>query len=283
MVVSTNFPNSPNRSKRQRCDNTQEVINNTELSNTRDQGDNNRELNQVSMPASNDCVMTIIQCIKRELELRKNNADANNANDANDAQNSNFSKELDDLTNTSVRMIVNNVPFVKMLASMPAQSSAVDIPIVTRQYEEQFMREAQSQSEASCIMKNDCECMFLNKKMPFVGMAFILPDSASGMSTHGNGMCILCMRKHTQLLFYKTLFQGHNPRLVIQRYGNICQVKGEYDVSAVLMCNPNGAVNCMPLPIVAHQRNRYTVHDVSGKKYIKQHGVYYEDFQTPLA
>ena len=274
---SSNSSNASNSSKRQRRDDTQDLMHITESTNTQD--DDNSELNRVAMTASNDCVVCIIQCIKRELGLRKNNVDE----EASDTLHSNSSKELDDLTNTSVRMIVNNVPFVKMLASMPAQSSAVDIPIVTRQYEEQFMREAQSRSEASCIMQKDCECMFLNKKMPFVGMAFILPDSTSGMSTHGNGMCVLCMRKHTQLLFYKTLFQGHNPRLVIQRYGNICQAKGEYDVSAVLMCNPNGPVNCMPLPIVAHQRNRYTVHDVSGKKYIKQHGVYYEDFQTPLA
>ena len=38
----------------------------------------------------------------------------------------------------------------------------------------------------------------------------------------------------------------------------------------------------MPLPIVAHQRNRYSVTTHHGIRYIKQHHVYMEDFQKPL-
>ena len=145
------------------------------------------------------------------------------------------------------------------------------------------MREPQTRSERGCSMKSDCECMFIDRKNPFVGVQFVLPHVQGGHQSNTNGLCILCLRKNTQLLFYKTLFQGYNPRTLIQKYGNICHTAGEYDVSAVLLCNPNGPVSCMPLPIVAHQRNRYSVHEMSGKKYIKQHGVHYQDFHPPLA
>jgi hypothetical protein len=39
----------------------------------------------------------------------------------------------------------------------------------------------------------------------------------------------------------------------------------------------------MPLPIVAHQRNRYSVIEHFGVKYIKQSGVYMEDFPGTLS
>jgi hypothetical protein len=39
----------------------------------------------------------------------------------------------------------------------------------------------------------------------------------------------------------------------------------------------------MPLPIVAHQRNRYSVVEHFGVKYIKQSNVYMEDFQGTLS
>jgi hypothetical protein len=50
----------------------------------------------------------------------------------------------------------------------------------------------------------------------------------------------------------------------------------------MLICPPNGPVHCMPMPIVAHQRNRYSVVTQHGIRYIKQHNVYMEDFPTPL-
>ena len=65
-------------------------------------------------------------------------------------------------------------------------------------------------------------------------------------------------------------------RGVIQRYGNVCEQRGEYAREAMLICPPNGHVHCMPLPIVAHQRNRYSVHAQNGVKFLKQHRVFFE-------
>ena len=41
----------------------------------------------------------------------------------------------------------------------------------------------------------------------------------------------------------------------------------------MIFANPNGPVQCMPLPIVAHQRNRYTVVKVGGIPHLQQVGV----------
>ena len=82
----------------------------------------------------------------------------------------------------------------------------------------------------------------------------------------------------TQLLFYKTIYRSLDVRRIIQRYGNIANQRGEYSSDAMIMCHPNGPVQCMPLPIVAHQRNHYQVYDVSVVKHIKQIGVDSKNF-----
>ena len=148
------------------------------------------------------------------------------------------------------------------------------IPIVTRVYEERYMRECKSSSEKKCIMGTHCECMFLDSKNQFVGVKFEIPDVMNA----SEGMCVMCLRKTTSILFYKTICEGLNPRKVIQKYGNICNTENEYHPSVMLRCPVNGPLSCMPIPIVAHQRNRYSVVVQGGLKFIKQSGVYMEDF-----
>ena len=46
----------------------------------------------------------------------------------------------------------------------------------------------------------------------------------------------------------------------------------------MLMPPPDSPVHCMPLPIVAHQRDRYYVEEVDGRRVMRQCNVYYEDF-----
>jgi hypothetical protein len=60
---------------------------------------------------------------------------------------------------------------------------------------------------------------------------------------------------------------------VIQKYDNICNESGEYHPSAILICPPNGPVHSLPMTIVAHQRNRYSVVSHHGVRYMKQHRV----------
>jgi hypothetical protein len=67
---------------------------------------------------------------------------------------------------------------------------------------------------------------------------------------------------------------------MIQMYGNIAGVAGEYHESAMLTVPPGGPVHCMPLPVVAHQRNRYYAETgADGVRRIRQRNVYFEDFR----
>lgn len=148
------------------------------------------------------------------------------------------------------------------------------VPIVSRAYEERYMRECKNSTEKPCVMSNQCECMMLDAGKQFVGVKFEIPD----VSSADEGMCVLCLRKCTTMLFYKTLYDGLDPKSLIQKYGNICNSPAEYHPSAMLVCPVNGPLHCMPVPIVAHQRNRYSVVVSGGLKVIKQHHVYMEDF-----
>ena len=173
--------------------------------------------------------------------------------------------------------LLSKISIAKMLQSTTTPSQKT-IPIVTRNYEESFMRECRNDTERPCIFQAQCECMKIDPANAFVGVQFTLPD----LQTQDHGMCVLCMRKSTHIMFYNLLQEGYNVKTVIQKYGNICNQAGEYHPSAMLICPSNGPVHCMPLPIVAHQRNRYSVVTHHGIRYIKQHNVYMEDFQKPL-
>lgn len=160
----------------------------------------------------------------------------------------------------------------------------VSIPLITREYEESYMRECFRMDDEECVMGINCECMFIDRHFPFIGTCFWSPlfEIADTISKPlSSKLCVLCCRKNTQQMFYDLMFSHVRFNGFIQLYGNICGQPGEYAKQAALICPPNGPVACMPFPIVAHQRNRYSVSVQNGVKYIKQHNVYYEDFHKP--
>ena len=168
-----------------------------------------------------------------------------------------------------VRKIVNETPFVHMLSSMAPLQNNIQIPLISRKYEEKFMRECIGLHEKQCSMQEKCECMFIDNEQKFIGIRFPIPN-INNEDISSNTMCILCLRKYTLLLYYKTMHAGLDPQVVIQKHGNICNEPGEYAQSAMIFANPNGPVHCMPLPVVAHQRNKYKVVTISGVKYLLQ-------------
>lgn len=147
------------------------------------------------------------------------------------------------------------------------------VPQISRETEEQFLHEADSVEE-QCIMKESCECMHLDSNEKFIGTQLVLPE----LDVNTDGLCVLCLRKRTQLLFYSILHQGRKSTAIIQKYGNFCGVNNEYHPQAMLIMPPSGPVHVMPLPIVAHQRNRYHVINTNGKRRIQQVGVSMSDF-----
>ncbi len=179
-----------------------------------------------------------------------------------------------DESESDISALLDTIPFVKMLSDVNTDVNGPAVPLVTRGYEEKYMRQCIGEHEVPCVMQSQCECMNIDFQNAFVGVSFVVPSETS----INNGMCILCLRKTTQMLFYKTIHCGHTVNACIQKYGNICNEPGEYHPSAMLICPPNGPVHSMPLPIVAHQRNKYSVVERAGVLWIKQHNVLYEDF-----
>jgi hypothetical protein len=193
-------------------------------------------------------------------------------------------KAQDDSADTSatsvwlaLNVVLDHSSFQKTLLQHDLSSAheANVVPLVTRAYEESFMRECISDDDKACSLGQYCECNFIDAAHSFVGVSFLMPD----LQCLENNMCILCLRKLTQMLFYRIVNGGYQPQHLVQTYGNICDVAGEYHSSAMLVMPKHSAVHCMPVPVVAHQRNKYKVHVRDGRRHITQTNVYYEDFQ----
>lgn len=184
-----------------------------------------------------------------------------------------------DLT-VEATVMMSSVPFLEHLSHLDDSLAQHDIPVVTRAYEEGYMRGRLHDGESECAMKSECECMMLDPKNRFVCVQFEIPCTTGEFS---NNLCIFCLRKITLLLFYEALLKGMPIGKPIQKHGNITGQADEYHPSAMLMCPKNGPIHCMPLPIVAHQRNALSVEMVAGVPYVRQHGVYMENFCQPLS
>ena len=72
------------------------------------------------------------------------------------------------------------------------------------------------------------------------------------------------------------MFDKHDFGGVIQRFGNIHTQPGEYALDSMLIAAPNVALHIMPLPILSHPRNRYTVFTKRSIKHLRQSRVYFQ-------
>lgn len=176
--------------------------------------------------------------------------------------------------------VLSSIPYQTMLESLfgGVSGPVPDIPLVTKTYEESFMREPCG-GEKPCAMGDRCECMFIDKNAPFVGVEFLLRGETNASKTPK--MCVLCCRRTTQKLFYDICYSGKRVQGLIQHYGNLCNQPGEYARECMLICPPGTQWHGMPLPVMSHQRNRYRVTIVAGVKHLEQLRVSYEDFATP--
>ena len=142
-----------------------------------------------------------------------------------------------------------------------------EVPVITKVYEESFMREPMA-GERKCVMGTSCEAMVIDKSKPFIAVEFQLP----GKSSETPQMCVLCSRKHTQRLFYDFLYRATPASCtgVIQRYGVLNNVEGEYSMDYTLVMPPSGPVHVMPYPSPVHCRNNYKVVVRAATRYIVQ-------------
>ena len=188
----------------------------------------------------------------------------------------------DDEEAIDTESLLARLPYKRMLqdmfgGSLRGQLHDLSIPYVTRAYEESFMRERLHSSERECAKGALCECMFIDRTQPFVGVEFLLPGEPTARTPH---LCVLCCRATTQQLYYDVMFDKFEFPGTIQRFGNIHSQPGEYALDAMLIAVPSAPVHIMPLPIVSHQRNRYSVYVSGGIKRLRQSRVLFQP--TPL-
>jgi hypothetical protein len=171
--------------------------------------------------------------------------------------------------------LISRLPYAQMLNQVFTDdvSNTEVIPVVTKSYEESFLREPMHAGERPCVCGDSCECNFIDPSMPFIGVEFTM-----GTTSETPQMCVLCSRRLTQELFFSMVYSGQRFRGVIQRWGNICNQPMEYAREAMLICPQNGLMQNMPLPMVAHQRHRYSVYSQNGTRFLRQHKVGYQDF-----
>lgn len=175
-----------------------------------------------------------------------------------------------------VDSLICRLPYKKMLTSLcnrDDKCNVSDIPYVTRAYEESFMHEVITKDQRQCARGSMCECMFIDKANPFICIEFMLPGEAPGQEPN---LCVVCCRAITQQLYYDIMFENQVFTGSIQRFGNLHSQEGEYALHAMLIASPSAPAHLLPLPIVAHQRNRYQVILRGGVRYLKQNRVYFQ-------
>jgi hypothetical protein len=95
--------------------------------------------------------------------------------------------------------ILSRVPYRDMLENLFSDGqpgAAPDLPIITKVYEESFMRQPAA-GERPCAMGEQCECRFVDRQAPFTSVDFRLPGDPESPQ-----MCVLCSRRATQKMFY---------------------------------------------------------------------------------
>lgn len=174
--------------------------------------------------------------------------------------------------------ILARVPYKTMLENLfgNLDPTVPDVPILTKAYEESFMRQPMA-GERACAMGDLCECTTIDRTAPFIGVELRLPNDPENAPQ----MCVLCSRATTQRCFYEICYLGRPVKGVIQRYGGIFGQPGEYAAECMLIAPRALGLTNMPVPSMSHQRNRYSVVNHGGSKILKQHRVAFEDFQHP--
>jgi len=183
----------------------------------------------------------------------------------------------DTLPDAALDHILARIPYRAMLENLfgNTDQQVQDVPILTKAYEESFMRQSVA-GEQACAMGELCECMLIDRTAPFIGVELRLPNDSDQPQ-----MCVLCSRASTQKCYYDMCYLNRPTKGLIQRYGVIFGQPGEYAVECVLVSPPAVGLTCMPVPSMSHQRNRYSVVSHGGTKSLRQHRVAFEDFQRP--
>lgn len=137
--------------------------------------------------------------------------------------------EEEDGEELNLDSIISRAPFRSMIQELFCDDSLAPppIPVITKSYEESYMREPVAPDERACVMDSNCECNIMCREDGFIAVEMLMPNEK--LSSNANRqMCVLCLRKATQVLYYELIYSGLPYRGIIQKYGVICGQPFEY-------------------------------------------------------
>jgi len=153
----------------------------------------------------------------------------------------------------------------------------VSIQVVTRAYEEQYLREPVGKDRA-CIMDDQCQGVHLPhvSENAFILREFLLPTEeeeykrTGKLPTEGR-LCLMCKRSEIARAFINIRADGMGVKnnVILQDYRNIVGEEGEYCLEDCLLSSPSVFQGLLD-PVVLHLRNAYRLKIVNGVRHYDQ-------------
>ena len=176
----------------------------------------------------------------------------------------------------ALNVVLDHCTFEKTLMQhdLSSRSENKVVPVVSRAYEESFMRECVASHDVPCSLGQYCECTFIDEEHRFVGVYFVLPE----LRSEETSMCILCQRKLTQVLFYRLASGGHASEHCCKFTKTPATSRASTTRARCSSCPRTGPCRTCR-SVVSHQRHKYHVVHIDGHRHLRQRNVYVEDFR----
>jgi len=165
----------------------------------------------------------------------------------------------------------------------------VSIQVVTRAYEEQYLREPVGK-ERPCIMGDQCQGMHLPhvSENAFVLREFLLPTEEEEYNRTGKlplegRLCLMDKRSEIARAFINIRADGMGVKnnVILQDYRNIVDVEGEYCLDDCLLSSHSVFQGLLD-PVVLHLRNAYRLKVVNGVRHYDQWRMKYPGQDMPF-
>ena len=153
----------------------------------------------------------------------------------------------------------------------------VSIQVVTRAYEEQYLREPVGK-ERPCIMGDQCQGLHLPHVCDnaFVLREFLLPTEEEEYTRTGKlpsegRLCLMCKRSEIARAFINIRADGMGVKnnVVLQDYRNIVDEEGEYCLDDCILSSANIFQGLLD-PVVLHLKNAYRLKVKDGVRHYEQ-------------
>jgi hypothetical protein len=187
-------------------------------------------------------------------------------------------------------------PYIRALLQQPPQDTLSpedtrhkeqarsSIEVVTRAYEEKFLREP-IEDERACVMNENCQ----GNKLPHINdnkftlREFLLPSEdeeakRTGQWPKERRLCILCKRAEIARAFINIRADGMGVKdnVILQDYRNLVNIPGEYCLEDCILSSSTIFQGLLD-PVVLHVKSAYRIQILQGVRHLQQWGMKYPE------